>query len=275
LGLLGEGLAVDLYAGRHREGRRERRLEDIARSCQKLLLSTPAVVPEPISPELVLVDPELARRERARLEEKAYLQEVLAVSPLKRAVEVQRPAVEEVGRRTPWQRDFALMAKRRLVPAALLCSLLANGLFVARIVSHNGEEATQVAVRVVTITASSPETTTTPTFPGSAAGPPTGPRTSQRTSTISRALTAKASVERKVVSLILTAPTRKLPRAFIDPATGLVKNNVQVICKKRQRRSFLCAVRLASQSAGKALFVRYRPTKDGRGVFRWYGYKKT
>ena len=88
-----------------------------------------------------------------------------------------------------------------------------------------------------------------------------------------RILLAKSIVERKVVLLILTAPARKLPRDFIDATTGLVKNNVQVVCRKKKHAAFLCAVRLPSESTSKALYVRYSAGKDGRGEFRWYGYK--
>jgi hypothetical protein len=223
------------------------------------------LLPEPISPELVLVDPELARRERARLEEKAYLQEVLDIGALRRALEVEQPSVEEIDQPRHWRRDFAIAARLRLVPAALLCSLLANGWFVARLVAHHGEEATQVAVRVVTLPASSTESR----LSRNAAGPTSG-RTSEPTTTISRALTAKGAVERKVVSLILAAPARKLPRDFIDPTTGLVRNNVQVVCRKARARSFMCAVRLASRTTQRPLYVRYR-MHNGRGLFTWYG----
>jgi len=96
--------------------------------------------PEPVSPELVLIDPELARRERARLEEKAYLQNVLDVASLRRAAESQPPVAETVQRRTQW-REATTFAKRRLVPAALLCSLAANGFLVAHFVARgDGQE---------------------------------------------------------------------------------------------------------------------------------------
>lgn len=225
--------------------------------------------PEPVSPELVLVDPELARRERARLEEKAYLQSVLDVAALRRVSESQPPRADDtVGRWPPW-RDATTFAKRRLVPAALLCSLLANGFVVADLVTRQGEGAAQVAVRMVTLTESSP---TVP--PRSAvATAQAGTRTGSTASTTASA--TKSDVERKIVSLILSAPARKLPHNFLDPTTGLVKNNVQVVCKKRKRRSFLCAVRLPSDSASKALYVRYRASKSGHGVFKWYGYRRT
>jgi hypothetical protein len=90
-----------------------------------------------------------------------------------------------------------------------------------------------------------------------------------------QALVSKGAVEREVVSLILAAPTSKLPGTFLDPATGLVRNNVQVVCTKSEHHSFLCAVRLPSNDANKALYVRYRIAKDGRGVFKWYGYRRS
>src|SRR5438034_6823145 len=101
---------------------------------RSVLASIPALPPEPVSPELVLVDPELARRERARLEEKAYLQSVLDVAALRRAVESQTPSAETMHPGRQWRAATAF-AKRRLVPAALLGSLLANGLFVAHLVA--------------------------------------------------------------------------------------------------------------------------------------------
>jgi hypothetical protein len=227
------------------------------------------VQPEPVSPELVLIDPELARRERARLEEKAYLQEVLDVVALRRAVDAGSPPDEETRRRRPGWRDIATVSRQRVLPAALLCSLLANGLLVADLVARKGDEATQVAVRMVTLTAST-STTAQPTSVVPAEKPKSKSRRVPPTKAISKAPT-KASVEQRVVSLILSAPRRKLPRDFVDPTTGLVKNNVQVICEQREHQSFLCAVRLPSESANKPLYVRYRTRENGKGVFTWYG----
>jgi hypothetical protein len=234
-----------------------------------LVTSDSAVQPEPVSPELVLIDPELARRERARLEEKAYLQSVVDVAALRRATESQPPPLEEMVRRRPPWRDATTFAKRRLVPAALLCSLLANGFLVAHFVTRQGEEAAQVAVRMVTLTQSGP------TVP-SASPVTTGQQKTRPVTPVSTtAPSTKTDVERKIVSLIISAPARKLPPNFIDSTTGLVKNNVQVVCNKKKQRSFFCAVRLPSDSTSKALHVRYRTTKNGHGVFKWYGYKRS
>jgi hypothetical protein len=245
------------------------------------------VPPEPVSPELVLIDPELARRERARLEEKAYLRSMLDVPALRRAVESQSPPVEEPVRESPWL-SATTFARRRVVQAALLSSLLVNGLFVSELVTRGGDAATQVAVRMVTLTevpstssaistvpAGKNESSSTSEISTLASSPFRGPTGGQRAPRAKSAthLPAKSIVERKVVSLILTAPARKLPRNFIDATTGLVKNNVQVVCRKRKKASFLCAVRLPSASTSKALYVRYSAGKNGRGEFRWYGYK--
>jgi hypothetical protein len=234
------------------------------------------VQPEPVSPELVLVDPELARRERARLEERAYLQSVLDEAPLRRAAENLPPPVEEIVRRRPWH-DAATFSRRRLVPAALMCSLLVNGFLVADLVAGKGDDATQVAIRMVTLTQSSASvnatTASAPTVPAISAVA-TETRTARRAKASTKVSIEKGAVERKIVSLILFAPARKLPRDFIDPTTGLVKNNVQVVCNRTKQRSFLCAVRSPSRGTGKALYVRYRTSKNGDGVFTWYGYKR-
>jgi len=257
-------------------------------SCQAATFAL-GVPPEPVSPELVLIDPELARRERARLEEKAYLRSVLDVPALRRAVEVRPPPDEEAVRDPRWL-GATTFARRRVVQAALLSSLLVNGFFVADLVTRDGDAATQVAVRMVTVTeaastssavstmptgtqkgSSSSEVSTTATSPSLVS---TGKLKAPPAKTAATLLPAKSVVERKVVFLVLAAPARKLPGGFIDPTTGLVKNNLQVVCRKKEHAAFLCAVRLPSESTSKALYVRYSTGKDGRGEFRWYGYKK-
>ena len=246
------------------------------------------VPPEPVSPELVLIDPELARRERARLEEKAYLRGMLDVAALRRAAESQPPPVEEAVRDPRWL-IATTFGKRRVVQAALLASLLVNGFFVADLVTREGDAATQVAVRMVTLTEIPPTSSAISTVPtGTQEGPSaaevstrasspslvsTGKLKAPRAKAAAKLLPAKSVVERKVVFLVLAAPARKLPRGFIDPTTGLVKNNLQVVCRKKEHAAFLCAVRLPSESTSKALYVRYSTGKDGRGEFRWYGYK--
>jgi hypothetical protein len=233
--------------------------------------------PEPVSPELVLVDPELAARERARLEEAARLQALYDVAALRRAVERQPMPIEEPLRRRPRWREAATFAQKRLVPAALLCSLLGNGFLAAEMLSRAGEEATPVAVRMVTLTES-----------GSAAQSTGSPSTARQEVTTTaepqhvktaelqqvKLRATSAMVERKIVSLILAAPARKLPPRFIDRATGLVKNNVQVVCRRDRTSSFMCAVRLHADTSKSGIYVRYQVNRKGKDVFRWYGYRR-
>jgi hypothetical protein len=240
-----------------------------------LLPSKSVLQPEPVSPELVLVDPDLARRERARLEEKAYLEAVLQVAApvetaeppfdlvaLRRAVETSLPAVDDMFEENEEERwrHVVTHARKRILPGVLMCSLLVNGFLVAQLVAKKGREtATPVAVRMVTSTEELPIAPSTKAVAPSAPVQPSG------------SVKTKTFVERKLVSLIVAAPARKLPRRFVDTATGLVKNNVQVICHHRPSRSFLCAVQLAGDGPARGIYVRYRVRSDGRGVFRWYG----
>jgi hypothetical protein len=245
-----------------------------------LIPSAAAVEREPVSPELVLVDPELARRERARLEEKAYLDGYLdtpfSVAALRREVEVDSTPVD-VDASGTW-RDAADFSRRRLLPALLLISLLANGLFVAVLVARTGNAAQsqeQAAVRVTTGEESAPAHSTLP--PESAtlrteAAPSHPPRTLRGRST--HRIVTKAFVERRLVALIMSAPARKLPPQFIDSTTGLIKNNVQVICRRRSARAFMCLVRVQGAAARAGIYVKYRQKTSSGGLFKWYGYKQ-
>jgi hypothetical protein len=77
------------------------------------------------------------------------------------------------------------------------------------------------------------------------------------------ALRKKLSVERKAVSGILAAPSRRLPPSFINPRTGLVRNNVQIACRPARKSSYLCVVKLPAQGSKRARSVRYRIDQKG------------
>jgi len=218
---------------------------------------------EPISPELVLVDPELARRERARLVEQARLEAMAEVAPLRRTIDIESPPPEEAAPPRVGRRDVADFSRTRLLPAVLMFSLLANGLMVAHLVARTGSQASRqedrVALRAVTL------------GPSSSTASPTGVIAPQQAT---HSGVAKALVERRLVALIISAPARKLPRQFVDATTGLVKNNVQVVCRRRTARTFQCFIRPPSGAPKEGLYVRYRPGRNGRGVFTWYGYRQ-
>jgi hypothetical protein len=230
--------------------------------------------PEPVSPELVLVDPDLARRERARLEERAYLETVVAtargptaalpavdVATLRRVVETSSAPDDEMLEENDRWRHLIRFTRRRLLPAALMCSLLLKGFLVADLVAGKGPETvTPVAARVV----ASREALSS--RPSTRSLGPTAPVLTGKPAAVAQ---TKTSVERRLVSLILAAPVAKLPRRFVDSATGLVKNNVQVVCSRNTRRSFLCAVRLPGDRPSQGIHVRYRMRAGGKGFFQW------
>jgi hypothetical protein len=80
----------------------------------------------------------------------------------------------------------------------------------------------------------------------------------------------RATVERKILALVVQSPAGKLPPGLIDRQTGLAKNNLQAICRRvSNSRSFSCVVRSAVRPSDGRVYVSYRPTHDGRGRFTW------
>jgi hypothetical protein len=229
---------------------------------------------EAISPELVLVDPELARAERARLVERARVTEVIGAEALRLAVE--RTLRSEVDEEPSPERERVSSSpsryRRRALEGLLLVSLLANGLVLAVFVLGNGDEGTS---RAAFVTPTSPTQTLSATVlshvPSVAVA--SGRAQDGRAAVavpqpLGRAPT-KAALERRILELIIRDPRAKLPVNLIDPTTGLAKNNLQVVCQRaRVPRSFLCVARLAGGGLGR-LLVRYRAARGGRGVFTW------
>jgi hypothetical protein len=257
---------------------------------------------EPVSPELVLVDPALAQRERARLEEVARLEDFYQRVALRRA-EVVEPDDAAVRVEEPTRtRELAAAVRRGLVPTLLMCSLLANGVITAILVTRNdgqdrtvvvaqtmtsvGRASTAAAANAVTERSTPPKrvttrhtsrkrATTSHTPHKRATTPKTathGERSRTHATTGNRRANAgprlsRASVERKVLMLLMLAPRNgKVRRRFVDQRTGLIKNNVQVACERRRQRVFLCSVRLPN---GDPSYVRYRKTLSGRDSFQW------
>jgi len=238
-------------------------------------------ISEPISPEVVLVDPELRRallaqaaREAQADLERARLQVVPDVEPpppeptpepepvarptlvqlAQPPATVSRPApLPPLAPRPPsWPRRY-------FVPVVLPLSLAANAILIA------------LAVSDATV---SPQPTPAPpalnvTLPGSNGGAnKTAPKGAARKP-------RDAALERKLLNLIVQAPAGKLPRALIDSKTGLAKNGLQAVCRRETGRSFLCVVQPPNHKPGEGLYVRYRLNWKGNGgTFSWYRYRK-
>jgi hypothetical protein len=209
---------------------------------------------EAISPELVLVDPELGRVERARLIERAELRAIIEAESLRR--EERRPATLHVAELTaagvPSAR-FVWWARRLLREALVLGLLVAGGVGLAIVVSS------------------------TERHPTSRAAPPSFdsrhvaniPEPSAGASLVRKPGALRAEIERRLLGLMLASPRTRLPRDWIDTNTGLAKNNLQVSCRRAGRPgSFRCTARLASQRRN-VLVVGYRQARTGRGSFIW------
>jgi hypothetical protein len=257
---------------------------------------------EPISPELVLVDPELAARVRASPVEHAAPSALHTTGVFTRTAEAlprqsvpAQPAVRaDAGR--GHRRTF-----KRLGGSLVGISLVVSGFVVGSAVSGNHSEQTGVALAEVkgtppaadvvsrgdsvrTLDRQRPASVARTTARKRAVAKPL--RRSQST-TKRRSVTAKrqkqavaraaaarqtsAAVERKLLSVIVQSPAGKLPPVLIDRRTGLAKNNLQAVCtRSKDSRSFLCVVTSALQPAAGPVYAFYRPTKTGRGGFTWY-----
>jgi hypothetical protein len=255
---------------------------------------------EPVSPELVLVDPELAARVRASpVEDRApYANGVLTHAPELKPVQ----AVPAPGAPHATARPGRSSAFKRLVGSLLGISLMVSGFVIAYDVSGNDSEPSVVAPAEVGATvpaaggsshrasartldrqrrASKARTTARPRAvakprrrPDSRAkrNTPAAPKRRNRAAAgAGAARETSAAVERKLLSVIVQSPAGKLPPALINRRTGLAKNNLQAVCtRSSDSRSFLCVVKSALQPAAGPVYALYRPTKSGRGGFTWY-----
>src|SRR5918996_5849476 len=250
------------------------------------IAGTPSVSElEPISPELVLVDPELARRLIGGLSERARPRSVGHAAALTRVPERRRLPRERMEEppATCGLRESLHEAGRRVVSVLLAAGLFVTGLLTATVVSRSLDERPGQALSRSTLRS---PVLAVPTAQGRSGGspaegtrpPPLTPAdpTAHRHSTKTapaRARPARSStatsprstqgpknprtppskilgensamVERKVLALVVQSPAGKLPAALIEGRTGLAKNNLQAVCRLRQRSSFLCVIRPA------------------------------
>jgi hypothetical protein len=85
---------------------------------------------------------------------------------------------------------------------------------------------------------------------------------------------SSAAVERDLLARIVRSPAGKIPRALIDPATGLAKNNLQASCRRAAAPgTFVCEVRPLVHKAGEGLTVRYRQIGRRPAEVSWGRYR--
>lgn len=194
---------------------------------------------EPISPELVLVDPDLARIARARLEASAAIATLRAVA---REVTVLEPVQGPID----WLRGravFALLSLSVAVNAALAVLVISGDTASARprvalakpARMHRVDAASVIRVR----------------------------KTSARPR-------ARRDVPRRAHHRLRSAarPAAKatLPSGLIDARTGLPKSNLQILCRRQAGAPYHCVLRIGASGASPRVVVRYRFHRRGRAA---------
>lgn len=231
---------------------------------------------EPISPELVLVDPALARRVRAQPRPMPWTV-VAPVTPT--AILAAEPSLKHTRIHAG---PFALGG----LAVALLCVV---ALQLYRTIDRSARLPT-AAIGTVPHTSSTLEAPAAPTATSSAFSPPPHhDQRQQRTEAFPTARTAtkpvgnpiparvaavpeardattngiatRALAERTVLLLLQKIPSRKLTRGLIDPVTKLVKTNVQITCRRVAHATFRCLVDNAA--TGSRLPLVYRSNRSG------------
>jgi hypothetical protein len=227
---------------------------------------------EPVSPELVLVDPELAARVRASPIEEAPPYALHATRVLTGAAELtpRQPVTANGAARTDTRPGHS-RAFKRLGGSLLGIGLMLSGFAVAYGVSGNESEQSAVAPAEVGATvpaagggsrrasartlgrqrrASVARTTARarpdakprrrPDSRAKRSTPATPKRSTPATPKRRKRAAAgaaavretSAAVERKLLSVIVQSPAGKLPPALINRRTGLAKNNLQAVCAR-------------------------------------------
>ena len=217
---------------------------------------------DPVSPELALVDPELARTERARLLEAADSERLVELSTLDRGGGAPLREPESTRTLASLRAHSSIhAARRRLLPAAVLVSMFAGGVVLSMLVTHQHLWAGD---RVAAVT---PDASSRANGGSAQAG------SSRQVQGVSGSTSADANAERAILSAVLRSPKRNLPRQLVDPTTGLLKNNVHTRCRRSGgSRSFFCVIRPPGRPAGEGLYVRYSTHRGSRAAFAWYGY---
>jgi hypothetical protein len=258
---------------------------------------------EPVSPELVLVDPELAREARAALEVERPREEP-APPPLVVPSELPAPqppvAVAPSEPPAPRRRSRVRRDGLRLLLAAVL-----GGAIVALVLGTQRSGDDRAARTVTTSTTATTAHAAAPT-----SEPKSRPhRQARRRSTVHKAkpkpkpkpkpvqtprarhrrtrrarntvrarpvLTkARLRAERLVLISLPTAPKGKVPPSLLDPKTGLARTNVQATCTaKGSNTLFICLVRRRGAPPGRRLAVGCRLRPNGTAKLHWYGYRR-
>jgi hypothetical protein len=221
-----------------------------------------AAAVEPISPELVLVDPELARVARARLDSRTDIATIPRVVEAATVTPPEERRIDGVVKRVQERLTFVLLG----------VSVAANGALAAAVLAGDGGR--PVAIPAVAAQEADKPPQQIPTHEVAATTvahlrthPPVRERTPASVG-IQASIPTKRAVERQILALVFRSPKTTLPPQLIDARTGLPKNNLQAVCRHERGRVFRCVVRAALNHRARVV-VRYRVLLTGRGVYSW------
>lgn len=241
--------------------------------------------PEPISPELALVDPELARLKKRRLPDDRVTRstervQASTLNAVSRQHDSAAPSSHSL------QRRVALVAAVRAaaaVASAGLLLLVAGGREsqMSELVASPDDERDPRSSATKTESARwyrRPATRDTRALPDEGAPEENAPRRLHRTKPLMKSVDQsvavldryppRANVERRLLNLLVVSPVDRLPAALIDEKTGIAKNNLQAVCR-RHATSFACTVAAADPRLGESLVVEYKRDREGRLAFVW------
>jgi hypothetical protein len=248
-----------------------------------------------ISPELVLVDPELAPVARIALMEEAEAaaaaqaaaveaerrREKPPVTPAYYALDPPNPVIANHPTRTEKSAAPAPAPSRILAltaPSILSVSILMNLMLAGVLFAGSGDGPTLVSPEPAVTVASTTPVQNAPSVAVTSSTKATQhqpARPSRKQASRRSASRLKATAERTVLALVQTAPRSRIAQ-LIDPTSGLLKNNVQSVCRRSARKGparFLCVVRSPDAPSGAGLYVRYNVSASGRWSVTWLGYR--
>jgi hypothetical protein len=247
-----------------------------------------------VSPELVLVDPELARVERARLSAELRFDSphVAPAPPVpKREEEPRAPADqsslhEVVGPQTQGRSQAADSSRRRRTSLILTLSLIVNAILAAVVFEDAHDAPAPTAAPTAALDAPDASSERVSTAQQHERRRRSGPARRHRADSGTSRHAAgpgtrrggtgetASSVERKVLTLVVNSPRGKLPPRLIDQRTGLAKNGLQAVCRGGNSAStFVCVVRPSHHRPDEGLVVRYRGGTSRVAAVRWYRYR--
>jgi hypothetical protein len=78
------------------------------------------------------------------------------------------------------------------------------------------------------------------------------------------------AVERAVLLSLLTRNADLIPAGLRHPSSGLLRNNVQAVCRRiNGKREFSCRVGMSTTRTGKAWGASYILRPNGSAVLLW------